>query len=388
MRKTQRVSEPVPCSVPLIFLRIGFFLLLFSGPISRSTAQQVGPDSTRKTRPDTTTRPAPKTDPAPAKPATDTLPKPQNTTDSASKSSSSPLVKPTQNFDPLIKPAPQKDSLNNTGNATGNSAAGQPAKPDSTTATPAQTGNANAAQPAQNAAQTADSAAAQKPAPGGTTDAGPDARTIKGVVRDEKGAGMPGVAVLVKGTQIQAITEPDGSFQMKVPAKGGILVYSFVGFTTKEVPITGMTNYDTQLVPEAKALKEVVVVGYGAQSKRDLASSTSRVAAQEYKSAVINTIDQAIQGRATGVQVVESSGEPGAAAVVRIRGNNSLSGNNEPLYVIDGFPMPPYREAGTNFYGSYTQNGLYGINPNDIESMEILKDASATAIYGSRGPTG
>jgi TonB-dependent SusC/RagA subfamily outer membrane receptor len=199
---------------------------------------------------------------------------------------------------------------------------------------------------------------------------------------------MPGVAVSVKGTQIQAITEPDGSFQMKVPAKGGILVYSFVGFTTKEVPITGLTTYNAQLIPEAKALKEVVVVGYGAQSKRDLASSTSRVASQDYKSAVINTIDQAIQGRATGVQVVESSGEPGASAVVRIRGNNSLSGNNEPLYVIDGFPMPPHREAGANFYGSYTQNGLYGINPNDIESMEILKDASATAIYGSRGANG
>jgi TonB-linked SusC/RagA family outer membrane protein len=135
-------------------------------------------------------------------------------------------------------------------------------------------------------------------------------------------------------------------------------------------------------------LKEVVVVGYGAQSKRDLASSTSRVSATEYKSAVINTVDQALQGRTTGVQVVETSGEPGAAAVVRIRGNNSLSGNNEPLYVVDGFPMPPYREAGANFSGASSQNGLYGINPNDIESMEILKDASATAIYGSRGANG
>lgn len=383
MRKTQRVDEPAPCSASLVFLRIGFFLLLFSGPISRSTAQQAGPDSTRKTRPDTTVTPAPKAAPVPGKPASDTLPKPQTTTDSASKSSTSPLVKPTQNFDPLIKPAPQKDTLTNPG-ATGNPAA---AKPD-TNAVPAQPGNANAAQPAQNAAQTPDSAAAQKPAPSGPTDAGPGARDIKGVVKDEKGVGMPGVAVLVKGTQIQAITEPDGSFQMKVPAKGGILVYSFVGFTTKEAPITGLTTYDAQLVPEAKALKEVVVVGYGAQSKRDLASSTSRVTSQEYKSAVVNTIDQAIQGRATGVQVVESSGEPGASTVVRIRGNNSLSGNNEPLYVIDGFPMPPYREAGTGFYGSYTQNGLYGINPNDIESMEILKDASATAIYGSRGANG
>ena len=141
-------------------------------------------------------------------------------------------MKPSQNFDPLTKPAPQKDSLN---------------KPDST-ARPAQTGNANATQPVQNAAP--DSATAQKPA--GATDAGPGARDIKGVVKDEKGAGMPGVAVLVKGTQIQSITEPDGSFQMKVPAQGGILVYSFVGFTTKEVAITGLSTYDAQLIPKPR----------------------------------------------------------------------------------------------------------------------------------------
>jgi TonB-linked SusC/RagA family outer membrane protein len=192
----------------------------------------------------------------------------------------------------------------------------------------------------------------------------------------------------VKDTQIQAITETDGSFTMKVPARAATLVYSFIGFTSQEIAIGNKTQFSVQLKPEAKALKEVVVVGYGAQSKRDLASSTSRVSATEYKSAVINTVDQALQGRTTGVQVVETSGEPGAAAVVRIRGNNSLSGNNEPLYVVDGFPMPPYREAGANFSGASSQNGLYGINPNDIESMEILKDASATAIYGSRGANG
>jgi TonB-linked SusC/RagA family outer membrane protein len=199
---------------------------------------------------------------------------------------------------------------------------------------------------------------------------------------------LPGVSVLVKDTQIQAITETDGSFTMKVPAQAATLVYSFIGFTSQEIAIGNKTQFSVQLKPEAKALKEVVVVGYGAQSKRDLASSTSRVSATEYKSAVINTVDQALQGRTTGVQVVETSGEPGAAAVVRIRGNNSLSGNNEPLYVVDGFPMPPYREAGANFSGASSQNGLYGINPNDIESMEILKDASATAIYGSRGANG
>jgi TonB-linked SusC/RagA family outer membrane protein len=360
MRKSQRVNGPGYFSGPLIFLKIGFLLLpLLLGNIFRSQAQQTAPDSTRKTKPDTTVTPVPKPESTPNRPAPDTLSKPKNT----SPSSTSPLVKPTQDFDPLVKPTPQQDSLTKAG-AAARPRTAPTAKPDSTLP---------------------DSGGAVRET---AADAGPGARTIKGVVQDDKGVGMPGVAVLVKNTKIQAVTSPDGSFEMKVPAQGGTLVYSFVGFTTKEVPITGQTEYNTQLVPEAKALKEVVVVGYGAQSKRDLASSTSRVAAQEYKSAVINTVDQALQGRATGVQVVETSGEPGAASVVRIRGNNSLSGNNEPLYVIDGFPMPPYREAGANFSGAYTQNGLYGINPNDIESMEILKDASATAIYGSRGANG
>lgn len=216
---------------------------------------------------------------------------------------------------------------------------------------------------------------------------GVGARAVKGTVVDENGTGLPGVSVLIKNTKIQAVTTPEGAFDIKVPAKA-IMIFSYVGFTTQEIPVRKQATYNIQLVPEAKALKEVVVVGYGAQSKRDLASSTSRVSSGEYKSAVVNTLDQALQGRTTGVQIVETSGEPGAASVVRIRGNNSLSGNNEPLYVIDGFPMPAYREAGANFTGAYTQNGLYGINPNDIESMEVLKDASATAIYGSRGANG
>ena len=132
----------------------------------------------------------------------------------------------------------------------------------------------------------------------------------------------------------------------------------------------------------------VVVIGYGSQSKRNLATSSSTVSAKQFQNAVINTVDQALQGRATGVQVTASSGEPGASEVIRIRGNNSLVGNNDPLFVIDGFPMPPYREAASTVYGNYAQNGLYGINPNDIESVVVLKDASATAIYGSRGANG
>ncbi|WAC13776.1 SusC/RagA family TonB-linked outer membrane protein [Dyadobacter pollutisoli] len=383
MQKTQRANEPGPCSDTIIFLRIGFFLMLFfvCNHII-SYAQQTVPDTTRKVKQDTLPRPVTPPTATPVKPASDTLPKQKNTTDTTSKPVDAAIpAKASQNFDPLVKPTQQPDTIKT--KAATDSSITPVTKPDSNNTSKNQPGS-NA--PAQTV-QPADSAGLKQNAPR-LTDPGPDAKIIKGTVVDEKGLGLPGVSVLVKGTQIQAITETDGTFEMKVPAKASTLVYSSVGFTAQEIAIGNKTQFSVQLKPEAKALNEVVVVGYGAQSKRDLASSTSRVSATEYKSAVINTVDQALQGRTTGVQVVETSGEPGAASVVRIRGNNSLSGNNEPLYVIDGFPMPPYREAGANFSGAYTQNGLYGINPNDIESMEILKDASATAIYGSRGANG
>ncbi|QRR00495.1 SusC/RagA family TonB-linked outer membrane protein [Dyadobacter sandarakinus] len=365
MLKAQRSDEPGPIRSRLVLLRGIFMLLLFTFTNNINLqAQQNAPDSTRTkeasppggtTRQDTTRKstPADTSRPAPARSS--------------------------QAFDPLVKPA-QADTTSRPALTDSTSQS----RPDSSsqvpsrnpTPQPSAAGTPNQPQPG-TATLSPDSAASQV---GG--------KQIKGKVTDEKGGAMPGVSVLVKGTQTQAITEPDGTFTLKVPEQGATLVISSMGFTTREMPVQGQTAFNIQLVPSARSLDEVVVVGYGAQSKRDLASATSRVSSTEYKSAVINTVDQALQGRTTGVQIVETSGEPGAASVVRIRGNNSLSGNNEPLYVIDGFPMPPYREAGANFTGAYSQNGLYGINPNDIESMEILKDASATAIYGSRGANG
>ncbi len=212
-------------------------------------------------------------------------------------------------------------------------------------------------------------------------------QNITGTVTDSAGSALQGVSVTAKGTSFITQTGADGKFTIRA-AKGKVLIFSIIGFTPKEITVGSGNVVNVALLQASRALDEVVVVGYGSQSKRNLATSTARVSASEIKNAVISTVDQALQGRATGVQVVQTSGEPGSATVVRIRGNNSLSGNNEPLYVIDGFPMPPYREASANFYGSYSQNGLYGINPNDIESMEVLKDASATAIYGSRGANG
>ncbi|REA56646.1 SusC/RagA family TonB-linked outer membrane protein [Dyadobacter luteus] len=369
MKKAQRPNEVgcVPWQNRFRLTLAGTLIIL--GVCTRTIAQQTPVDTIPKPKADTLAKPA-------AKP--DTISKPKAVGDS--------LVRPTQKFDPLVKPQTSSDTTKKSATPAGTQ--NNEALSDSA-AMSRIPGNVNKTIASDSTRTPSDTTAAVPTvAQDSIPDLGAGARAIKGLVVDENGTGLPGVSVIVKNTKIQIVTTPEGTFDMKVPSERAVLVFSYVGFTTKEVPVRKQTTYNVQLNPEAKALKEVVVVGYGAQSKRDLASSTARVSGTEYKSAVVNTVDQALQGRTTGVQVVETSGEPGAAAVVRIRGNNSLSGNNEPLYVIDGFPMPPYREAGANFAGAYSQNGLYGINPNDIESMEVLKDASATAIYGSRGANG
>ncbi|HEV7382780.1 MAG TPA: TonB-dependent receptor plug domain-containing protein, partial [Dyadobacter sp.] len=370
MKKAQRPNQ-VGCVPWESTFRFTLATLLITfGIIAETAAQQTPVDTLPKPKIDTLAKPA-------ARP--DSINKPKITNDS--------LAKPIQRVDPLVKPRTQTDTTKKEVTPAANKNTEAISDSAAMSKIP---GNVNKPVIADSTAATSDSTAAATPViqQDSIPDPGVGARAIKGLVVDENGTGLPGVSIVVKNSKIQTVTTAEGTFDMKVPAGNVILVFTYVGFTTKEVPVKKQTTYNVQLNPEAKALKEVVVVGYGAQSKRDLASSTTRVTGSEYKSAVVNTVDQALQGRTTGVQVVETSGEPGAAAVVRIRGNNSLSGNNEPLYVIDGFPMPAYREAGANFSGAYTQNGLYGINPNDIESMEVLKDASATAIYGSRGANG
>jgi TonB-linked SusC/RagA family outer membrane protein len=196
---------------------------------------------------------------------------------------------------------------------------------------------------------------------------------VSGKVTSETKEGIPGVNVLLKGTNSGTTTNGEGNYTLTIPDGNGTLVFSYIGYTTEEVPINGRTTIDIALVPDVQSLTEVVVVGYGTQKKSDLTGSVTSVKSAEINSFPIANPVQGLQGRAAGVQVMQNSGQPGASLSVRIRGGNSLRGSNEPLYVVDGFPLT----------GSPAS-----LNPNDIESMEVLKDASATAIYGSRGANG
>ncbi len=212
--------------------------------------------------------------------------------------------------------------------------------------------------------------------------------TVKGKISSSvDGSALEGVTIVSRSTGKKTLSLRDGSFTINAP-KGSVLLFNYVGFMEFQLTINKGTA-EIIMEPKEKALDEVVVVGYGTQSRRDLTGAVSKVGAKEFKSAVLTTVDQALQGRATGVVVTQASGEPGANAVVRIRGVNSFSSNNQPLYVVDGFAMPPYTEAAApNTSGPSISNGLYGLNPADIESIDVLKDASATAIYGSRGANG
>ena len=197
--------------------------------------------------------------------------------------------------------------------------------------------------------------------------------TVSGKVTDEKGEPLPGVNILEKGTGNGTISGNDGSYSIKVTNPNGTLVFSFIGYTTKEVPIAGKKQINVTLAEQAIGLKEVVAIGYGYQKKSDLTGAVGVVSNDELTlSGTVSNAAQAMQGKTAGVLVTQNSRAPGGSVSVRVRGSNSISSTNEPLYIIDGFP---------------TQQGM-DINPNDIESIQILKDASATAIYGARGANG
>jgi TonB-linked SusC/RagA family outer membrane protein len=220
-------------------------------------------------------------------------------------------------------------------------------------------------------------------------------KTITGSVTDDGGLPIPGVTILVKNSKnLGVATDFDGNFSITIPSnQTKILVFSYLGYTTQEVTVSNTTNVNLIMIPDQTQLDEVVVVGYGTVLKKDITGSLASVKVKENVANQSGTIDQLLQGRAAGVQVTQNAGAPGSGISVKIRGTNSLRGNNEPLYVVDGVIISSAGEdviaaGGVGNSGQETQNGLNGINPRDIESMQVLKDASATAIYGSRGANG
>jgi TonB-linked SusC/RagA family outer membrane protein len=206
---------------------------------------------------------------------------------------------------------------------------------------------------------------------------------ITGRVTGESGEGLPGVTVLVKGTTRGTTTDSEGRYQLSTPDGASTLVFSFVGYVSQELAISNQSVINVQLQPDTKSLNEVVVVGYGQVKKSDLTGAVATVPVEEIKKVAVTSLDQALQGRAAGVQITQNSGQPGGSTTIRIRGGNSIQGDNEPLYVIDGIP---FKNDGASSGSSF--NVLSTLNPSDIESMTVLKDASSTAIYGSRGANG
>ncbi|GAA4439636.1 TonB-dependent receptor [Ravibacter arvi] len=195
---------------------------------------------------------------------------------------------------------------------------------------------------------------------------------ISGRVSDEKGEPLPGVSVLIKGTQRGMSTDVNGRFAIEVPDESTVLVFSFVGYTSQEVAVGDRSTMEVRMEVDQRSLEEVMVVGYGTQKKSDLTGSVSSVKGADLTRLPTQRVDQALQGRAAGVMVQNTDGAPGGNAIIRVRGGNSITGGNNALVVVDGI-------QGVN---------ITTINPNDIESLEVLKDASATAIYGARGANG
>ncbi|NET33430.1 MAG: TonB-dependent receptor plug domain-containing protein, partial [Cyanothece sp. SIO1E1] len=198
---------------------------------------------------------------------------------------------------------------------------------------------------------------------------------IAGTVIDESGEALIGVNVLIKGTSTGTVTDVDGAYVLDVPDASTIVVFSYTGYAAEEVIVGTRSVIDLTMKADAKLLDEVVVIGYGTAAKKDLVSSVSQVKGEALENQPVSRLDQALQGRAAGVEVVSNSGAPGAQTTLRIRGTSSINGNNNPLFVVDGFI------AGTGF-------DLNALNVNDIKSIEILKDATSLAIYGTRGAAG
>ncbi|MGS0526170.1 SusC/RagA family TonB-linked outer membrane protein [Zobellia nedashkovskayae] len=217
------------------------------------------------------------------------------------------------------------------------------------------------------------------------------AQDVSGTVSDASGP-LPGASVVIKGTTTGAQTDFDGNYAISGVPEDATLIFSYIGYASQEVPVNGQSTLNITLQEDAQALDEVVIIGYGSTTIKDATGSVSSVTSEDFNKGVISSPEQLIQGKTAGVQISQSSGEPGAGISLRIRGTGSVRGNNSPLFVIDGVPVSnesvSASGADVGVGSSESKNPLNFLNPNDIESMSILKDASATAIYGSRGANG
>lgn len=216
---------------------------------------------------------------------------------------------------------------------------------------------------------------------------------VTGVVTEAgTGATLPGVNVVIKGTSQGTTTDLDGVYSISVPSSDEVLVFSYIGYQSREIAIDGRVEINIILAQDIFLVDELVVVGYGVQRSRDVTGSITRLRIDDMNQGFSTSVDEMLQGKAPGVQVVQNSGEPGGGMSINIRGVNSVNAGSSPLYVIDGLPIDnsvPISETGNQVAASRSpRNPLSALNPGDIESIEILKDASATAIYGARGANG
>ncbi|WP_201300918.1 TonB-dependent receptor [Sunxiuqinia indica] len=220
---------------------------------------------------------------------------------------------------------------------------------------------------------------------------------VEGTVTGVGGEALPGVTVVIKGTTNGTITDFDGRYMLSAVPSDAVLVFSFVGMKSQEVPVAGKSKLNVILEDETIGLEEVVAIGYGTVRREDVTGSISSINAKDFNLGITVAPEQLMQGKVAGVNIIQNSGQSGAASTVRVRGSSSVSAGNDPLYVVDGVPLQfssankyvnVAGESSTSPFSSEGTNPLNAINPSDIESIEILKDASATAIYGSRGANG
>ena len=220
------------------------------------------------------------------------------------------------------------------------------------------------------------------------------AKTITGIITDDKGAPVQGASVTVKGSKSGTTTDATGAFSLSVPASAKSVIVSSVGFTQMELSIVDKTTLSVALVSSSQSLNDVVVIGYGTVRRKDATGSLTTVSAKEFNQGVITSPDQLLQNKVSGLEIVNNSGQPGSATTIKIRGNSSVTGSGNPLYVVDGIQLDgrnarPSINLGIGGFGTTPDaNPLLYINPYDIQSITVLKDASSTAIYGSRGANG